>query len=367
MKRYPVADMKNIHILGRTTRSEEGLNLFWTGSGIEVNAAGTELYVELTAGFDWFEPWIEILIDGAFSQRRMLEKGRQRICVFRAVERGAVRNVQILKATQAAGGDPASFLQINALVSDGVFLPVEPCAMKLEVIGDSLTSGEGLSGSLLETTWNASLFSACTAYPYLLARMLRADLHVISQSGFGVYCSWRGETRESLPQYYRQVCGPLSGAENEAKGALQPWDFASWQPDFIVVSLGTNDSGSFDHGGTYFPEVDWTCPMRLNPDGTIKEADRERISGAAVQFLRDLRACNPGSYLIWCYGMLRGRLTEILRDAVNTYRQETGDGRVTFVLLPETQENEIGARLHPGAIAHRKVAEALFGVISGLK
>lgn len=43
--------------------------------------------------------------------------------------------------------DPESVLQINAIETDGEFLPVPERNLKIEFIGDSITSGEGDIGA----------------------------------------------------------------------------------------------------------------------------------------------------------------------------------------------------------------------------
>ena len=359
MRRLLLSEEKSIRVLGRTTNNRDPLTLFWTGSGIEMNVTGTELVLEMTAGFDNYEPWIEIIIDGSLSQRRMLDRGEQKVCVFRAMDKGPVRHVKILKSTQAPSQDDASFLQINAIWTDGEFIPLEPPARRIEVIGDSLTSGEAMNGAPTENSWNASVFGVFGSYHYLLGEAMRADVHVISQSGYGVYCGWCGDTRESVPQYYEQVCGPLKGEKNEALGALGKWDFSSWQPDAILINLGTNDSGSFGQAGNYIADRDWRCPMRVNPDGSMNEEDRQSVLSAAIDFLFMLRRNNPESYLLWCIGMLPVRLEDTLREAVQTYARRTGDEKAEFVLLPRTEEGEFGARRHPGPASHRKTAAAL--------
>ena len=362
MREYTPFDTPLIHILGRTARRAP-LTLFWTASGIEVFSTGSELYIDLSADYGIFEPWVELTIDGQLTQRRMLDKGRQRICAYRAMEPGRVRRVRLMRATQAANNDPQSLLQVHAVLTDGELVPPTDSAprRRIEVVGDSITSGEGLGGSLLETTWNASLFAAYGSYTYLLGEALNADVNVISQSGYGVYCSWRGEPRESIPRYYGRICGPVTGERNTALGAQEPWDFDGWRPDAVVVNLGTNDSGSFDQGGVYFPDVDWTCPMRLEPDGSMHAEDRQRILDAVVDFLRALRRHNPTSYILWCYGMLGDRLDATLREAISLYSRESGDRNVDYLSLPNTAEGELGARWHPGYVAHRRAAEIIAG------
>ena len=359
IRTYALSEIGNLRVLGRTPQRRDPLTLFWTASGIEMLVTGSELYVDFTVDYDWFEPWIEIVIDGTLSQRRMLDRGIQRVCMFRRMEPGIARHVRVLKATQAIPGDEAALLQISAIAADGEFLPLPKPAMRVEVIGDSITSGEGLAGAITENTWNASVFGACNSYHVLLGKALTADVHVVSQSGYGVYCNWCGDVRESLPQYYEAVCGVLRGERNVGLGAREPWDFSAWQPDYIIVNLGTNDSGSFDHTGEWFEDGGGQCAMRLNPDGNMFADDRAQIWRAVMEFLRLLRLRNPDSFILWCYGMLPGRLTDTLREAVAAYRRATRDERVAFLLLPETREGEYGARRHPGPEAHRRAAEAL--------
>ena len=85
-----------------------------------------------------------------------------------------------------------------------------------------------------------------------------------------------------------------------------------------------------------------------------------RCSRAAVEdFLRKLRVCNPESYILWCYGMLGAEILPTLEKAVGNYKRKTGDKRVEFVKLPDTQEGEFGSRQHPGHRSHEKTAKIL--------
>ncbi len=359
MDRIPLTDNDRIRVLGRTSPRRDPLTLFWTGAGIEMRATGRELYVDLIVDFENHEPWIEIEIDGALNQRRMLDRGKQTVCLFRGMDPGPVRHVRLIKSTQAPSQDEKSLLQIEAVVTDGELLPIEPPRCRIEVIGDSLTSGEGLNGAVCENSWNSSVFGVTGSYHDLLAKALGAETHIISQSGFGVYCSWCGIPAESIPRYYEQVCGPLTGPRNAELGALDRWDFASWQPDVIIVNLGTNDAGSFAQAGKEFPERNWRCPMRVEADGRMNEDDRRLVLNAAIDFLTMLRRDNPHSYIVWGYGLIPGIMEATLREAVDTYASRSGDQRAELFMLPAAREGEMGSRNHPGPIAHKRAAEAL--------
>ncbi len=82
------------------------------------------------------------------SQRLMVNKGEQEICLFRNMERDKVRNVMLLRDTPAFPTDEKTLLQLLEVETDGELLPLETPKLRLEVIGDSITSGEG--GSVQE-------------------------------------------------------------------------------------------------------------------------------------------------------------------------------------------------------------------------
>ena len=63
LKEYSPFD-KRLAVHGRTARGE-GLELFWTGSGVEMQTDATELYFELRAGFGRSPARAESALSGA--------------------------------------------------------------------------------------------------------------------------------------------------------------------------------------------------------------------------------------------------------------------------------------------------------------
>ncbi|MHA7967624.1 SGNH/GDSL hydrolase family protein [Paenibacillus sp. CAU 1782] len=366
MKTYVLNEVENSKVHGRTTGERSPLTLFWTGSGIELNVTGSQLLLEIETDYSQYEQWIAIWINGAEISRMMLPKGRQWLTVFRGMNADTVKNVKVLKEVQAMSADAKSLLQLHAVRTNGSFHPVEEPMCKLEFVGDSITSGEGIIGAKAETDWLPMWFSAGQSYARLTAEALGADYRVLSQSGWGVLSSWDNNPHYNLPHYYEQVCGLLQGERNKALGALQEQRFAEWQPDVVVINLGTNDQNAF-----YQPE--WkdeatgeTFKQRLLPDGSFHPEDLERFRQAVQHFLGKLRRCNPGAHLLWAYGMLGAPLLTALRQAVDTYAEQTGDRRATVFQLSEMTEEGVGARSHPGKIAHAKAASELAGHIGEL-
>jgi hypothetical protein len=366
LKVYSMSDIKNLKVHGRTTGCLTPLTLFWTGSAIELNAKGSELWIEVEVDYDTYEPWISIVINAVPVSRLMLTAGRYWVCIFRGMNKTTIKNVRIVKEVQAMSGDPGCSMQIHAVKSDGEFMPVETKLYKFEFIGDSITSGEGAIGAKKEEDWISMWFSALNNYSAMTADALNADYRIVSQSGWGVLTSWDNNPHANIPEYYEKVCGILTGDKNESLGAFKENDFTSWQPDIVVVNLGTNDGGAF-----YSPE--WKDEatgkihkQRLNEDGTFHDEDLISFEQAAENFLVKLRKYNKKANIIWVYGMLGIPMLPAIFRAVDTYTKKTGDSKVSVFQLPNTSDETVGARSHPGLLAHEKAAKELTEYIKQL-
>jgi hypothetical protein len=359
LKAEALSDVAHVKVHGRTTGSLAPLTLFWTGSAVEFNARGSELWIEVGVDYDHYEPWISVVINSVPVSRQMLTAGRYWVPVFRGMNEHTVKNVRIVRELQAMGDDPECLLQIHAVKFDGEFLPVPDQALKLEFIGDSITSGEGVIGAKAEEDWIPMWFSATGTYTSMTAEALNADYRVLSQSGWGVLTSWDNNPNRNLPACYGQVCGVLGGERNEYLGASQDNDFGAWQPDAVVVNLGTNDGGAF-----YSPE--WTDPVsrevhkqRLNEDSTFNAEDLQAFEAAVESFLVKLRHYNPAAHIVWVYGMLGIPMMPAIYRAVNAYTVKSGDRKVSVFQLPNMTDETVGARSHPGKLAHEQAAKVL--------
>lgn len=366
LKVQALPDIDHLKVHGRTTGCLSPLTLFWTGSAVELNAQGSELWIEVEADYNSYEPWISIVINSVPVGRQMITAGRHWICVFRGMNASVAKNVRMVKDVQAMSGDSDCSLQIHAVKFDGQFLPIALRPYKFEFIGDSITSGEGAIGSTAEQDWIPMWFSALNNYSSLTAEALNAEYRVISQSGWGVHTGWDNNPHANIPKYYEQVCGVVTGERNAALGAFQPNDFGSWQPDVVVVNLGTNDGGAFHSPEWKDPVTGEVHKQRLNNDGSYNEEDLQLFEHAAQLFLIKLRKNNPNAQLIWAYGMLGIPMMPSIYRAVDAYRKSTGDSRVSVFQLPDMTDETLGARNHPGVMAHQKAAQALTAYIKGI-
>ena len=337
--------MKEVRLMGRTAgwREDGTLPLFWTGSGVLFDIEGESLAFVLQAGDSQFEQWIRVEVDGVTVLRTSLQPGMNRVTVFRGIDPAKRHRVQLFKEVQAMNQDEAAFLILRSIETPGTLFPVEEPKWKLEFIGDSLTSGEGMACEKHFMDWVSCMFSTEGTYAQLLSKALGGEVHILSQSGWGLYSSWDGDRSHVLPPCYPQVCGLLTGEGNAALGAHLPNDF-TWQPDAIVVNLGTNDSSA----------------LNLAED---QETFRAAFRKAAEDYLETLRRYNPKALILWAYGMCGYALEEDLREAVANYCRRTGDRRALYVSLPQAGAEEMGSRQHPGARSNALCAQVLLKVL----
>lgn len=359
MKETLISKLENIKVYGRTIPEREPLYLFWTGSGIECNVSGKELWIEFEVDYKMFEPWISYTVNGDWTGRQMLPKGRYWIPLFRSTNPDSIKNVRIFKDTQAMSDDPDCQVMIHSLRYDGEFYPVEDKPLKIEFIGDSITSGEGLVGAKGDMDWSPICFSSLRNYTYFTATDLNAEYRIISQSGWGVHCAWDNNINGVLPKYYKGVCSLLKG-HNEQN------DFNAWQPDFVIVNLGTNDAGSFDMPAWTDAETGVSYKQRRNADGSLNQDDVRVFQEDVKSFIKTLRECNPNAKIIWCYGMIGTPLQLPIAQAVAEYVQETGDNGASYLQLPDTDDSNVGSREHPGELCHRQAADVIVKYIKKL-
>lgn len=359
LKEYPLKETRNYLIHGRTDETQYPLPLFCNGSGIEVNVTGTELWIDVDVDFDIYEPWVCIELNGAFMGRQMLMPGMHSLCLFRGMCPDDVKNVRFVRELQAMSEDNACRLLVRGFRCDGDFFPVDSKRFKLEFIGDSITSGEGTYGAREDMDWLPMYMSVSQNYAKIVSDALGAEYRLLSQGGWGVLCGWDNDPRHNIPSRYEQICGLAEGEINKKLGAKKPYDFTSWVPDVIIVNLGTNDAGAFRQPAWRNPESGEMFGQRIQEDGTFHPEDVARFEEAVVNFLGMIRRNNPTSHIVWVYGMLGYELTLAITNALNTYRRLTGDGNLAFLQLPNTTEETIGSRTHPGVPSHIRSARVI--------
>ena len=180
----------------------------------------------------------------------------------------------------------------------------------------------------------------------MAARKLGFEWSCVSVSGITAvrHAGWPGEyAMAELYDYTDRVYQTKLGMEPER------WDFAHNHNDYVVVNLGTNDCF-----GILFCE---------------EEGELERFPDAYLAFLKDIRAVNgPDTQIICALGTMNYYLYHDIAQAVEKFRQETGDTRVHLLRLrPIHPFDGLGADGHPSLDTHKKMADELAAFLQTLE
>lgn len=359
LRRVPLNECENVRVYGRTNGDLNPLVLYWTASGIEMRVKASEVWLEVESTYNIYEPWVSVTVNGAFISRQMLPKGHYYIPLIRNMTMSEEKTIRVFKDVQAMSADDEHGLKLFSILIDGEVVKLPEKSLKIEFIGDSITSGEGVIGAKCEQDWISMFFDSVHSYTALVAEALDADYHVISQSGWGVLTGWDNNPGCALPDYYSKLCGLVFGEKNYRQGSNLPYNFNSWSADVIVINLGTNDGGAFESPEFIDPITGKRTKQRLEDDGSMNADDLERFSEKCEQFLGELRYYNPQAKILWAYGMLGTPMEPSILKAIERFKTEQNDKNIFYVRLPENTDETVGSRCHPGPKNHAQAALVL--------
>ena len=209
-------------------------------------------------------------------------------------------------------------------------------------IGDSITSGEYVERFPPESISTPRSANAARSFGMLLGRWLQAQVHLVSCGGRGIIRDWTGKTDGiNAPQFF-QLTLPDDPAAH--------WNSAEYQPDAIVVCLGTNDFSK-------------DLP------------DEVAYTKAYDDFIGEIRAAHSGAALLLAESAIlgdapgttdRAKRDQLRRtlEAVVTRRRAAGDQRI--VVAPVNHYPGTPGNAHPVAFQHEQIARELLPPIRAL-
>ncbi len=237
-------------------------------------------------------------------------------------------------------------------------VPVEDNRMKVEFIGNSITCGYGVEGDLSQTFTTATE-NVMKAWPYVTAKKLNADYSIVSKSGAGIISGYTATGERNTDNIITRCYDVMGCTQYTLDGKVGPADFEydySFDPDVIVVLLGTNDI-SFCH------------PVDENGTPRLSEAEektrRKEFYTEYKRFILHIREKNPLSKIVCALGVMGDALNEEVNMAVSEICAE-GDSRIFMLPLePQDPEDGYGTDYHPSHITQKKVADAVANYILG--
>ncbi|MCR5685642.1 MAG: hypothetical protein K6G81_09535 [Lachnospiraceae bacterium] len=226
--------------------------------------------------------------------------------------------------------------------------PAPAARLKMEFIGDSITCGYGVEGSLSET-YTTATENVMKAWGYLVAKRFNADYSIVSKSGAGIISGYTDTGVRNLDNiltgYYTKMGCSAFGMDGMKPSDIE-YDF-SFEPDIIVVNAGTNDI-------SYCAPQDPSVAAQFGQE-ELKER-KKLFYSVYKHFLEEIREKNPFARILCVLGIMGEPLNETARMAVNDLKAE-GDARLWWLpLTDQDPANGYGTDYHPNERTQRELA-----------
>ena len=312
-----------VRVIGRTgTGPVAGsIQYSWPGVNIQADFMGTQssMIVDNSSANNR----VTVVVDGGTPRTVIMASGQSTVPLASGLANGA-HQVVIWRNTEASPGGFTTFSGLTGFGSGGALLapPAAP-ARRIEMVGDSLSVGAGVEGNATCTGGIDAYTNNYLAYGSIAARALSADVVTIAYSGIGVFRNF-GETTPTAASLTMPRRYPYAIPDT----AL--WDFSRYQPQVVVINLGTNDFAPSDPGPPY--------------------------ESAYASFVQSIRGKYANAYfiLIDMYGGTRlTRLNNILATL-----KSGGDSQVEVLSLNAVQNN-LGCNQHPNVAGQQAMGNTL--------
>ncbi len=293
----------------------------WPGVNIQADFTGTQasMLVNNASGNNR----VTVVVDGGAPKTISLPSGQSTVSLASGLT-GAMHEIVIWRNTEASPGGLTTFTGLTGFGAAGGLLAPPPApARRIEVIGDSLSVGAGVEGNATCTGGIDAFTNNYLAYGSIAARAVSADVVTIAYSGIGVYRNF-GETTPTAASLTMPRRYPYAIPDTVL------WDFSVYQPQVVVINLGTNDFGPGDPGTAF--------------------------ETAYVSFVQTIRGKYPSAYfvLIDMYGGMR--LTR-LNNVLGTLKGD-GESKVEVLSLNAVQNN-LGCNQHPNVAGQQGMGNVL--------
>lgn len=306
------------------SRDTGGPRAMWSACSVWLRFNGSALNVQLGGqGGNAFQA----AIDGKPTSVITLTDGTSLYAVASNLAKGE-HTVELCKRTEAFAG----IVQVKGfqLTAGGKLFDLPKVTRRVEFIGDSITAGYGNEAATKEEHFTNSTENAWLAWGAVAARALKAELMCEAQSGI-----WLMENGKDEPM-------PKRWDRTFPNDAGSTWDFSRWQPDAVVVNLGTNDSNRPIEAKA------WTDSYRA--------------------FIARIRAAYPKAHIFLTIGAMGhgpGGVIATLNTAIAAACAKDGDAKVhALALANQDAANGIGADWHPSVKTHQLMADAIAAEIA---
>ena len=294
----------------------------WSYITIETIFEGTSCTIALKARHDIYN----VFIDGAFSHRFVADSLSARY----TLASGLADTVHHLLLTKRYETDRCITECTGVYIDSGRTLrelPPRP-GYRIEFIGASTLLGYGNESakSVCDSVDNYS--NTYYSYGPVTARLLGAECSILAITRRGLVRNYHSPFITSFKPfeyYYRATLW------NDTAGPR--WNYHSWIPQVVVITLGTNDFS--------------TPPLPTEP----------LFANHAFSFTRELYRCYPGVHIVFLSPQREPNCTYIGNFVESEHRG--GNRDISFLAYENFPDWYRGCDWHPNVKAHRRIAEQL--------
>lgn len=310
---------QKLKLNSRATFVDNKLQMEWSYSGFEIQGyfKGDITLKDVTVLRSNYngEVLCYAVLDGDTNNANRLRIKAGDNVILKDVEAG-FHTIQFIKATEALSATiNAGGISYNGVIGDA---PNEK-TLKIQVIGDSITSSSSLYPA--DAPIDKILTNDITkGYAVKVANHYDADLSVVSVSG-GTICT----SSPSMQDYYKRTFFSRT----------DEYDFeGETEPDLVIIALGTNDTPKYLTNGVANENI-----------GILKQG--------ITNMLTLVREKNPNAKILWAYGMMDVRISNVYKETVETFNQTDGNTYYTMI----NRNDCTGAAGHPTPEGHTKNAQ----------
>lgn len=280
------------------------------------------------------------------SKQIKLEKAEDDYVLFESDEIRTVK-IRVIRQSEAAFG----LSGLSSIEIDGEY--IEPVVktlgnqgafsnkIKLEYIGDSITCGYGIDGVFEKDNFDTKIERPDLGYAYNTAKKLDAQFHCVSWSGIGITSTYIDPSIDEVDNIWTMpAVWPYTDRSAQIRLGLEPevWDASQYEPDAVVINLGTNDQSYTRH--ILNREKTFICNYR--------------------KLMEEVHRRSPKANIMCCLGVMGQDLCPQIEKAVEMFKKDFPSIKVKFVKFPvQLDEDGIAADWHPSAVTHAKMAEQL--------
>lgn len=224
-----------ISYTGRVRMSAEGAQFSYPGTEIRFKTNSSKLVLFLADSFNAYpfeRNQYSVYINGMLRRKIKITDSKD---VYRisGLDTQTLNEVRIVKRTESKVG----FGLFTGLMIDNEAeiqpFPYED-AKKIIFIGNSITCGYGVHASSENDNFTSATESVEESYAGIISQKLHAESHFIAYSGKGIYRNWGQKPPyiNTMDQLYTRTL---------AEDHDSSWNAQNFIPDWVFISLGTND------------------------------------------------------------------------------------------------------------------------------